>query len=391
MSASVPERSLPSPPLARPLLAWQPALREKLAWCSLAELPTAIERLRWLERPGGPALYAKRDDRSSAIYGGNKVRTLELLFGDALGRGATHVISTGAYGSNHAVATALHARRAGLIPGAVIFPQPMSEAALENLRVLVASSEVVYPLRHWSVLPFGMLKARRAGREAGRRTYVMVPGGATPLGALGYVSAALELADQIAAGELPLPRRIFVGVGSTCTSAGLLVGLAYAARYCPAFAEQVQALGAPELTSVRVTPWPVTSRYRIVSLARRTSALVAELAGDRTLLLDGTGLSRGLRIESRFLGRGYGKPTPEGRRVLQQFEQAAGWSLDTTYSAKAAAAFVEAAAREGSGGLLFWSTKSTTPLPEVAQTVLDRAAPRLRRWMRRAQAHRGAT
>ena len=54
------------------------------------------------------------------------------------------------------------------------------------------------------------------------------PGGATALGALGYVSAGLELAQQIARHELPVPRRVIVGVGSTCTSAGLLVGLALA-------------------------------------------------------------------------------------------------------------------------------------------------------------------
>ena len=41
-------------------------------------------------------------------------------------------------------------------------------------------------LPHWSCLPFGLWRAHGAER------LLMLPGGATPLGALGYVAAALE-------------------------------------------------------------------------------------------------------------------------------------------------------------------------------------------------------
>jgi 1-aminocyclopropane-1-carboxylate deaminase/D-cysteine desulfhydrase-like pyridoxal-dependent ACC family enzyme len=104
--------------------------------------------------------------------------------------------------------------------------------------------------------------------------FVMVPGGATPVGALGFVSAALELAQQVDDSVMPAPDTVLVGVGSTCTSAGLLVGM-HAAR----------ALGrgwktVPRLVSARVTPWPITSVSRIVTLARRVAVLLAELTGD---------------------------------------------------------------------------------------------------------------
>ena len=39
----------------------------------LADLPTPVERAPWLDVPGSEA-WIKRDDRSSALYGGGKVR-----------------------------------------------------------------------------------------------------------------------------------------------------------------------------------------------------------------------------------------------------------------------------------------------------------------------------
>ena len=85
-------------------------------------------------------------------------------------------------------------------------------------------------MAHWSGLPFRMSFARMRERLRGRNTYVMVPGGATPRGALGYVNAALELAHQVDAGVCPPPEAIVLAVGSTCTSAGLLLGTRIAAR-----------------------------------------------------------------------------------------------------------------------------------------------------------------
>src|SRR5256885_1804915 len=55
---------------------------------------------------------------------------------------------------------------------------------------------------------------------------VFVPlGGSTPLGTLGHVNAALELAEQVAAGALPEPAAVVVPLGSGGTAAGLLLGL----------------------------------------------------------------------------------------------------------------------------------------------------------------------
>ncbi len=364
----------------RPIFRHVPKLELTVPWVELGEFPTPVERLDdLLETQGlsGPA-WVKRDDLTSPIYGGNKVRTLEPLFAEAKRRGATHIYSTGAYGSNHAVATRLHAPRVGLVGGAALFPQPRSEVGAENLLALHARPGPVLGLPHWSALPVGIWSAQRG--HAPGRAVVMPPGGATPLGGFGYVSAALELAEQVERGELERPHRIVVAIGSTCTTAGLLVGVRYAARLGVGFVDARGQPAAPKVVAVRVTPWPITSAVRIAWLAARISRLVAARAGDPAWVLPLRRLRQGLVVDGRFLGAGYGVPTEAGRRAIALFGSA-GLFLDTTYSAKAAAGFLQLQA-EAPKPTVFWATKSSAPLPSTALEAVEVA--RMRRWIRRA-------
>ena len=357
-----------------PLFSLFPALRERLPVVSLGAFPTPVERLAALEAELGCApFYVKRDDRSSPIYGGNKVRTLEVLFGLARAHGAREIVATGAYGSNHAVATVLHAPRAELRSGAILFPQQKSWAALENFRVSVTRAESLSVLAHWLTLPLAILRARGPGRS------VMVPGGATPDGALGYISAALELAEQVQAGELEVPRRIFVGIGSTCTTAGLLVGFAHAARLGLGFER------APRVVAVRVTPWPVTSRFRILGLAVRASERLADLTGDPKLRLSRAELAPLLVTDGSALGPGYGLPSAPGLAAIELFRRHRLFELDTTYSGKALAGCLAQARSEHDGPFVWWSTKSTAALPRISADELSRIPRRARRWIARAE------
>lgn len=209
---------------------------------------------------------------------------------------------------------------------------------------------------------------------------VMVPGGATPLGALAYVSAALELATQVAVGECPEPRRIVVGVGSCCTSAGLLVGLVLASRLGIAFRDTV-----PQLHSVRVTPWPVTAPWRILDLAARASELLARLTGQPRLVCTREELGRRFRVEARFFGAGYGEPTADGLEAIELWAQAGSdMVLDTTYSAKSAACVVRLLRAGAPGPTLYWATKSSSAVPPSFR--LEAAAPqRMASWLRSAR------
>lgn len=365
-----------------------------LPWARLGRWPTPVTALPLAPRSGGEAgaasseIWIKREDLSHPRYGGNKLRTLEVLLGDAAARGVTRVWATGAYGSNHAVATLCHAEAAGLAAGALLFPQPYSETAAANLRACHALGAArgwpVLPILSVATLPWAMLAHWQRERRAGLRPWMMPPGGASPLGALGALSAAFELAAQLRAKEAPPPATIVVAAGSACTSAGLLAGLALAER-----------LGLwpgprPRLCAVRVTPWPVTAHARIAGLAARAVALADRLRGASS----GLGkreLGSRLVVDGAQLGGGYGRGTEAGRAAMARFAAAQGPALDSVYSAKAAAALLTALDAGRAGPLLLWSTKSAAmpaldePGTSTAASATAHAAmpPAFARWLAR--------
>jgi D-cysteine desulfhydrase len=366
-----------------PLFELFPKLSGRVSRVALGTFPTPVESLQTVAHELGASdsdVWIKRDDVSSPVYGGNKVRTLELLLGQACARGHASVLATGAFGSNHALATALHAPRVGLRASALLFPQPVSEAAFVNLRALADSGARLHALPHWSAFPLGMAWIRFRPEPL---PYVMVPGGATPLGALGYVSAGLELGRQIQTLDLPLPRRLIVAVGSTCTSAGLLVGLALAAHFRIGFEPET----LPRLTSVRVSPWPVTSRRRILRLAARTAYFLRELAGDVVPRLDSATLGARFEVDGNYLGPGYGQPSAAGSQAEAQWLRLGLPALDGTYSAKAAARVIFGLRAREAGPVLFWSTKSSVPLPVAGkdEALLGAVPLRIRTWLRSAE------
>jgi D-cysteine desulfhydrase len=356
----------------------------RVPWVPLGQWPTPLTELAIDGRP----VWVKHEGDSHPRYGGNKLRTLEAWFGHARDRGARRIWAIGAYGSNHTIATLLHAPAAGLDAAAIVFPQPASPWAVENAGAIVATACQaggqaggqaecrIVRLRSVVEVPFAAWWIAR--RERG--DIVMPPGGATPVGTFGAMAAAFELAEQIAAGRAPPPRRIVLAVGSVCTTAGLVAGLALA-----------EATGAwpwpvPIVHGVRVTPWPVTSRVRTAELARRTLARVARLGGPR-VALGLPALVRRLVIDGRELGPGYGRTTPRCDAALAAFAALGPGAprLDSVYAGKAAAALLRLH-RAGDGPLVFWASKSTAVLPPPSRDALAQAPAGLARWLRSATA-----
>lgn len=340
-----------------------PKLAAAIPWIEIGAWPTPLRPLSI----AGRDVWVKHEGESHPVYGGNKIRTLEVWFGHARARGATKIWGIGAYGSNHVIATVLHAERAGLAAAALLFPQPTSPWAVENAGAMIDARCEIVRLRSVIGVPFaGMAIARRE-----KHAVVMPPGGATPIGTMGALAAVFELAEQIDAGVAPPPKRIVLPIGSACTTAGLLAGLQLA-HAAGAWRWQV-----PIVHGVRVTPWPVTSHWRIANLARATLARVAKLGGPRV----GIGLRElGARlfVDGRELGAGYGRSTPRSDAALATIR---GPRLDGVYSAKAAAALLRLH-REGVGPLLFWATKSEAVLGSPNLEALGAAPPAMVDWMR---------
>ncbi|CAN0334612.1 unnamed protein product, partial [Chrysoparadoxa australica] len=94
----------------RPLFDAYPQLKDALPWQQLADLPTPVAPLAGV----GANAWIKRDDLSHAVYGGNKIRKLEFILAEVMAQGREHVVTFGATGTNHGVATAMLCQQLGL-------------------------------------------------------------------------------------------------------------------------------------------------------------------------------------------------------------------------------------------------------------------------------------
>jgi 1-aminocyclopropane-1-carboxylate deaminase/D-cysteine desulfhydrase-like pyridoxal-dependent ACC family enzyme len=314
------------PPI--PLVRRYPALG-RIPRVQLGEYPTPVESARFPDVPG--PLWIKRDDLASAALGGNKVRALEYLL--ATVRPGDTVLTVGGEGSTHVLATAVHGARLGARVQAIRWRHEMHETAervaRRALRECAAVGTAATP-----VGAFLRIFARRAARGG---TWIPF-GGTSPLGILGHINAALELADQIDAGELPLPSRVVVALGTGGTAAGLALGFA--------------AAGLPtQLVGARVGPRIATGRPLVLHLSRSTARWIRRATG---VTLPAVKRSS-IRVAHEAYGGAYGRVSPMGAEAAAVMERATGLRLDPTYSAKAFAIALRSARAEA-GHTLFWST-----------------------------------
>jgi D-cysteine desulfhydrase len=285
----------------------------------LATLPTPLVGApRLAAALGVGRLEVKRDDLTGFAIGGNKARSLEFLVAAARERDADVLVTGGSAGSNFCAVAAAAARRAGLGCELVIAGEPAQRSpGLDLARAWGASIGWTRAADRASVddaLP--RVAASLAAR--GRRPYLVPRGGATALGAVGYVQAAFELHGQLAARGVGRAC-VVVAVGSGCTMAGLLAGN--------------ELLGRPwRLVGASVSRPPQETTRRVTGLARECVALLnaahrngsdpaARAVGDVEL------------VDAR--GPGHGAASPEGRWAADTAMRTEGLVLDPVYTAKA--------------------------------------------------------
>src|SRR5882672_8451360 len=195
---------------------------DKLPRFPLAQLPTPIEKLPALSRElGGPDLLIKRDDQTGLALGGNKVRKLEFLVGQALAQGADMLVTVGGTQSNHCRQTAAAAAKAGL-KCELILNGKRPEVPNGNLLL----DELLGAKTHWIERSQRAAKLRDLPeqlRAQGRKPYVIPVGGSNGVGATGYVMAMVELAEQLRASKQRVDHILF-GTSSGGTQAGIVLG-----------------------------------------------------------------------------------------------------------------------------------------------------------------------
>ncbi|POA56418.1 MULTISPECIES: D-cysteine desulfhydrase [unclassified Pseudomonas] len=299
---------------------------------------TALEKLQRLSAWTGRDIYIKRDDTTPLAMGGNKLRKLEYLAADALAQGADTLVTAGAIQSNHVRQTAALAAQLGLGCVALLENPTGTDDAnyLGNgnrllLELFDAKVELVDNLDQADE-QLQALAARL--RSNGKKPYLVPIGGSNALGALGYVRAGLELAQQIEDSGLRFAA-VVLASGSAGTHSGLALGLSEALPQLP-------------VIGVTVSRTEEDQRPKVQGLAERTAELL------------GVPLPQSFNVQlwDEYFAPRYGEPNAGTLAAVKLLASQEGLLLDPVYTGKAMAGLLDGIGRQrfDEGPILFLHT-----------------------------------
>jgi len=314
---------------------------------SLAHLPTPLERLASLTGDAwNVRLFVKRDDCTGLGFGGNKTRKLEFTLGHALAAGATTLITSGAWQSNHVRQTAAAAARAGLNCHVVI-----CDATGRDTESYRTSGNLLLHSLFGAHLHFveddGDATTSRIDQLAaeawarGETPYIVPLGASDAIGSLGYAECARELLDQCEAQAIS-PTTIILATGSGGTHAGLVAGL--------------RLLGS----SVRVIGISVSepADVKFAKVRGIADAMLGLFGAPSTTVTDAD-----ILVLDDYTGPGYAIPTVEANDAIRALAAREGLLLDPVYTAKAMAGLIDLLKRGTlSGDVVFLHTGGTPAL-----------------------------
>jgi D-cysteine desulfhydrase len=282
---------------------------------SLVLGPTPLHPAPRLSSELGVPVLLKRDDLAGVGLGGNKLRGLEYILADLREQGCDSLVTGAGPQSNWTMLAALACLRYRIEPHVVCCgAAAASEGNMRLLRWLGVDVRFTGD-RDRSSVDAGIEAVAAELRAAGGRPYAVPRGGATPLGALGYVRASVELAAQLDALR-ERPKALWVATGSCGTQAGLVAGAA-------------MTVAPYQVVGVTVSRPVAESRARVRELAAGAAALAGldAIPGPPTVL-------------GGWIGPGYGLPSAAGQAAARLVAAAEGVFLDPVFGAKAMAALI---------------------------------------------------
>jgi D-cysteine desulfhydrase len=282
---------------------------------------TPLQPLKRLSLQLGCKIFVKRDDLTPLALGGNKARKLEYLGADALRQQADTLITAGAIQSNHVRQTAALAAKLGLDCVALL-ENPMATQDrnyLDNgnrllLDLLGCHVELV---EHLNAADLLLKDCCERLRNSGKSPYVVPVGGSNALGALGYVRAGLELAEQIQQARISTGTLVLAS-GSGATHAGIALAMAH-------------ALPNWRVLGITVSRSTASQRPKVAELAKRCAELLA---------IDTTELPL-IDLWDGYFAPGYGQPNDGDLDAIRRVARCEGLLLDPVYTGKAFAGLLD--------------------------------------------------
>lgn len=325
---------------------------ESLPRVRLAQLPTPVEKLERLSHElGGPELLIKRDDQTGLALGGNKVRKLEFLVGQALELGADTLVTAGAAQSNHCRQTAAAAAKVGLRCELILNG---AKPELPNGNLLL--DELLGARAHWIERPQRPTKLRELPeqlRAEGRKPYVIPVGGSNDVGATGYALAMMELVEQLRASPQRVDHIVF-GSSSGGTQAGMAVG-ARAGK----FTGKLHGVGIDK-DDRDDGPY----KEELVEIANGCADYVG--LGERFARRD-------FSVVFGYKGGGYGVVGDLERKAIRMLARLEGIMLDPVYTGRAFGALIDQIRRgvfKRGETVLFWHTGGAPALFAYASDLI---------------------
>ena len=334
-----------------------PELRQRLPWVPLVRA-TQVERLTRIESYlHAASLWVKRDDQTSDVYGGDKPRKLEFVFGDVLRTGARRMVAFGGVGSGHCLAVTTFAHHFRIQAVLALARRHDGHDVQRSLQIEHELGAELHRLDGGPMALVRLLRSllRRTDDDDSQRPYVLWPRRAALFGALGYVNAAYELKRQINVGILPEPERIYVPATTGATAAGLALGC--------------------QLAQIRSTIVAVANargtRARPAALAERTARLLRRQT--RRIPARPFGF-RNIEMRHDFTDSSLGNVAAhQARGLLRDLENI---ELDSRHGSPALAALMhDVRAGTVTGPVLFWHTQPANALARQTTVSAD-ALPR---------------
>ncbi len=327
----------------------------------LGFFPTPLYKLQNISTHFGVDIYMKRDDLTGpGLFGGNKIRKLEFLLGEAKSLGAEYIITYGATQSNHAMQTVTACRKLGLKP--LLYLISIVTPDTVNYRGNLLINKIMDAEVHIITPPTGNMEgalglARDAAKQRikeleaeGCLCYEIPVGGANTIGTLGFASAYLELAEQMLQDSNINIDYIYHATGTGGTLAGLLAG---------------KKLLGDEVKIIPVDVGLATPGYEkeVSKLAQEALSIM----GSKEELSDSE-----VKVEKAYAGPGYEEPFPASNDALKLLAREEGILVGPVYTAKALAALFghvqEGRIKRGSK-VLFWHTGGIAELFAESEMV----------------------
>lgn len=287
-------------------------LLNKFPKVNLCDYYTPIQRLSNYEKKMGLSnIFIKRDDLNGVGAGGNKIRNLEYLLGDAKVKNTDIVIASGQKNSNLCTLTASACARLNLncilIHNSIEEDEDSGNMRLNKIlgvdRVFLGSIDEIDREKYVHDLAEDY-------RSRGKNVYIIENGATSTIGALGYVDACVELTKQR---EKYKFNDICVCGGNGGLATGLIFGSAL--------------LDIPFHVNIITVE---NTKEKLTSIVK---SLILKLE-EHTGLKFPYPLEKVMTIYDEYRGDGWNMPTKESNDIIYEFAQTEGIFLENVYVSK---------------------------------------------------------